>query len=403
MKYNSYLLTLFFFYCISSSAQYQLRNGHLTDWSNIGTSSEHPTYWNSIKNGATGLWSSSAQQVIYRSSDVPHNGVTYSMKLQSRSVLGIIANGAATTGAFNIGSTTATSSNNYAYSKITDSEYCSSLITFPDSISFWAKFIPSSGNSDLAKMGATIHSNAEYRDPEGSNISGQYVVGKATLNIPKTGNGVWVHYTIPFQYTGPANSPAYILVNFSTNITAGGGSSGDQLFIADLSLIYNQNLSMIQIDGINLPEFSPNIYNYDIELDHFPQITANTASSHITSLSIIQATLENPTAQISVLHGGSSKTYQVHVTLSNQISSFLTDELNISPNPSSGNITICNILDDGLSNLNVIDISGKSIMVLKNIQTSKIDIDLSRLQYGIYFIQYSNHKFYKTYKIIVNQ
>jgi hypothetical protein len=78
-------------------------------------------------------------------------------------------------------------------------------------------------------------------------------------------------------------------------------------------------------------------------------------------------------------------------------------ELSISPNPCNGKITICNILDDGLSNLNVIDISGKSIMVLKNIQTSKIDIDLSRLQNGIYFIQYSNKKNYKTYKIIVNQ
>lgn len=403
MKFKIYFVSVFLIYCFTGNAQYQLRNGSLSTWSNLGTSSEHPIYWNSIKNGSTGLWASSAQQVLYRSTDVPHSGVLYSMKLQSRSVLGIVANGAVTTGAFNIGSTSATSTNNYAYSKITDSEYCSSLVTFPDSISFWAKFIPSAGNSDLAKMGATIHSNGEYRDPEGSNNSGQYVVGKATLNIPKTGAGEWVHYTIPFQYTGPATSPAFILVNFSTNITAGAGSAGDQLFIADLSLIYNRSLSMISLDGIPFPDFDPTIFDYEVEMDHIPQVSATTQSSHVTSMVITQATEENVTAQISVLHGGETRNYTIHFTMVNAINTRPLPELSITPNPSNGKITICNIYEDGLSNLNIVDLNGKIVDCIKNIKTSKIDLDLSRLENGIYFIQYSNYKYQKTYKIVVNQ
>jgi hypothetical protein len=402
MKYRVWILFFLSLLNFTSFAQYQFRNGNLGNWSNIGSSSEHPTYWNSIKNGATGLWSSSTQQVLYQSTDVPHNGVTYSMKLQSRSVLGIVANGAVTTGAFNIGSTTATSTNNYAFSKITNSEYCTSLITKPDSISFWAKFIPASGsNSDLGKMSATIHSNAEYRDPEGSNSSGQYVVGKASLNIPKTGTGIWVHYTIPFQYTGPASIPAFILVNFSTNTTPGGGSSGDQLFIADISLIYNRNLSMIQLDGENLSGFDPEINDYYIELDHIPEITATNASSHITSVTITQASEENLFATIAVLHGGATKTYTIHITLTNLISSNSLSELLISPNPSHGIINMCNISDNGMSNITVIDINGKILLTLKNISTSKIDLDLERFESGIYFINYTNKNVQKTYKVIV--
>ena len=403
MKKGIYLMFFNLLLLYPGIAQYQIKNGNFQDWSNIGTNSEHPLNWNSIKNGSTGLWASSAQQVLYRSTDVPHNGITYSIKLQSKSILGIIANGAVSTGAFNIGSTNATSSNNYAYTNTTNSDYSNNLITKPDSISFWVKYIPSSNSgSNNAKMGATIHSNAEYRDPESSNNSAQYVVGKATLNIPKIGNGEWHQYTIPFQYTGPSQTPAFILVNFSTNITPGGGSAGDQLFIADIELIYNRNLNNILIDGTPLTNFEPSNTEYFIETDHIPVVTASAYSPFITSLNTTQATQDNLISTISVLHGGTAKTYMIHFTLTNKIESILNPEIRIFPNPSNGKISICNIIDNGLSNIDVIDLNGKSIMSIKKISTSKIDLDLGRLCSGIYNIIYSNNTFKKTYKIVIH-
>lgn len=122
-----------------------------------------------------------------------------------------------------------------------------------------------------------------------------------------------------------------------------------------------------------------------------------------TSMVITQATEENVTAQISVLHGGETRNYTIHFTMVNAINTRPLPELSITPNPSNGKIAICNIYEDGLSNLNIVDLNGKIVDCIKNIKTSKIDLDLSRLENGIYFIQYSNYKYQKTYKIVVNQ
>ena len=74
MKKGIYLMFFNLLLLYPGIAQYQLKNGNFQDWSNIGANSEHPLNWNSIKNGSTGLWASSAQQVLYRSTDVPDNG-----------------------------------------------------------------------------------------------------------------------------------------------------------------------------------------------------------------------------------------------------------------------------------------------------------------------------------------
>ena len=54
---------------------------------------------------------------------------------------------------------------------------------------------------------------------------------------------VWKRLTVPFV-NGSHTDPRYILATFTTNKTPGGGSSGDEVFVDDICLIYNPSLNI---------------------------------------------------------------------------------------------------------------------------------------------------------------
>lgn len=214
----------------------QIDNGSMENWDNLGSNDEEPSNWNSFMTASGGL-SLFASKQVEQSSDI-RSGASgmYSARVFSKSTIGIIANGNLTLGRINMGSSTPSSTSNYNYTDTGNSDFSQQLNSSPDSIAFWVKYNNSS-STDLARIKAIIHDDYDYVDPMTSE-SEQHVVADAALNFEST-EGSWVRKSIAFDYVGPATTPEYILVTFTTNMIPGGGSDGDEIFIDDVELIYS--------------------------------------------------------------------------------------------------------------------------------------------------------------------
>lgn len=235
---KKHLLSLLFIGTLTFNwAQTQIGNSNFETWENVSDGQE-PTNWSSFLS-ATGAMSWAASDQCESSADIrPGSTGTKSLKIFSLDVFGVIANGNCTVGRINMGSADPSNANNYNSSITTDTQYSEVMTDSPDSVVFWAKFAPNSGNTtDSARISAIIHDNFAFRDPIDAN-SQSHVVATAIKNFAKT-DGNWVRIAVPFDYSGPATTPAFILLTFATNKTPGGGEGDDQLWIDDMELIYN--------------------------------------------------------------------------------------------------------------------------------------------------------------------
>lgn len=216
-------------------AQTQLGNGGMEDWENV-TLGQEPVNWNSFMTAGGGL-AGNADVQVEQSTDVPAGtSGSKSARIWSRNAgFSIVANGNLTLGKINMGSIIVSSIDNHNWTVTGDADFSEAITDTPDSIVFWAKFVPVSGGSE-ARMKATLHDNYDYQDPEDA-TSTSHVVATAELNYTQT-NG-WERIAVPFVYNGAASTVEYILVTFTTNKTAGGGDPDDQVWIDDVELIYN--------------------------------------------------------------------------------------------------------------------------------------------------------------------
>jgi hypothetical protein len=172
--------------------------------------------------------------------------------------MGIIANGNCTNGRINAGSMSASdASGNYAFSDPSQPNYTTAFVGCPDSLVFWAKYIPGGGNvtdaSNKARAHATLLTNARYQDPETKDYSA-IKIAEATSNYSATSSKGWQRIAVPFVYTSVSPSQmAYMLLTFSTNATPGGGNaskkSPDNVYIDDAEMIYNHSLTQLKVDG----------------------------------------------------------------------------------------------------------------------------------------------------------
>ncbi len=315
------------------SQTYQLPNGGFELWDGNGVNDE-PTNWNSFPSAAcdlTGLaalgCSSATSTRHAKSTDTrPGSSGTYSCKIYATkiSALNVIANGNVTTGQIRIGSTTASNAENYNITRNTNSNFRQSLNAKPDSIVFWAKFICPS-ETQHARMSATIHDNYSYRDPETNDPnSSSHVVGKAIKNFTRE-NQTWKRYSLAFDYNFPANNPEYILLTFTTNKEPGAGSESDVLYIDDIEFIYNTKLQNLLVNGIQIPNFSPNTYDYYINaVCGSNQIVSAISQSPNASLTIQQATNSN-LATVNVSSGDKTSVYKIHFNFST--TTYISDEI----------------------------------------------------------------------------
>lgn len=185
-----------------------------------------------------------------------------SAMLSSKMVLGAKANGNCTNGQINAGSKTAdTPAANYNFSDPANSGFNTPFQGRPDSIVFWAKYVPADHNpaneDNKARMSTIITTNARYQDPEAAEDYSDVKIATAAINYAATADMDWQRISVPFTYTENTNQPAYILTTFTTNMVPGGGSSYttgsnlskktylDTVYLDDIELIYNKRISML--------------------------------------------------------------------------------------------------------------------------------------------------------------
>lgn len=224
----------------------QLNNSDFEKWEGSGNTYE-PTDWNSFGTG-TGSQIGTAVSMggthMSESTDVrPGSNGQKSVKIWTTSIFGIKANGNITTGRINAGAMNAQDPQNYNFTDITTEEFSERLNSRPDSLTVWVKYTSASSDSK-ARVSAIIHDNYSYRDPSGSDAeSPNHVVANAELNFSNNG-GAWQRLSIPFNYKGNQLNPDFLLVSFTSNMTPGGGSADDAVFIDDMCLIYKPSLKI---------------------------------------------------------------------------------------------------------------------------------------------------------------
>ena len=243
------------------SNNYALPNGGFEgQWVN-----NEPAAWHSFAS-ATGEFvnfvKGNTQQFVASNDVRPGSEGTQSVLLSSNILLGVKANGNCTNGQINAGSMTADdAAANYNFSDPANNGFNTAFQGRPDSIAFWAKYLPADKDpnnvDNKARMSTIITTNARYQDPEATDYSA-VKVASAVVNYAATADLGWQRISVPFTYTGIEGEPAYILTTFTTNQVPGGGSSAkgklDSVYLDEVELIYNKTLNSFSI-GENALQF----------------------------------------------------------------------------------------------------------------------------------------------------
>lgn len=250
------------------SNNYALPNGGFEgQWVN-----NEPAAWHSFAS-ATGDYANfvkgNTQQFVASNDVRPGSEGTQSILLSSNILIGVKANGNCTNGQINAGSMTADNPANYNFSDPKNTGFNTPFQGRPDSIAFWAKYLPADKNPNnevnKARVSAIITTNARYQDPEHpDSVYTDTKIAAAVMNYSATADMGWQRISVPFAYY-PNNldkQPAYILTTFTTNHVPGGGSSEkgklDSVYIDDVELIYNKTLHSFSI-GENALQFNQRV------------------------------------------------------------------------------------------------------------------------------------------------
>ena len=250
---------------------YQMPNPSFELWHPSDETHVEPDGWHSFES-ATGALMALAGHHLTKSKNA-HSGYACA-RIYSSSIFGIVANGTMTTGRLNADAMSATDPANNAYldTSMPDVDgagmpFYIPLYSHPDSIAVWVRFRQGSVNPEhpYATISAVITDGTYYQDPEDKEYTN--VVAKAKNNKIATTDGEWVRFTAPFVYTENAVEPQAILVTVSTNADAGQGSDGDEVLVDDIELVYNAKVTSLKVNGQEVPGFSPDVFEYEMELE----------------------------------------------------------------------------------------------------------------------------------------
>lgn len=250
---------------------YQMPNPSFELWHPSDETHVEPDGWHSFES-ATGALMAFAGHHLTKSKNA-HSGYACA-RIYSSSIFGIVANGTMTTGRLNADAMSATDPANNAYLDTSMPDVDGAGMPFyipmysrPDSIAVWVRFRQGSVNLEhpYATISAVITDGTYYQDPEDKEYTN--VVAKAKNNKIATTDGEWVRFTAPFVYTENAVEPQAILVTVSTNADAGQGSDGDEVLVDDIELVYNAKVTSLKVNGQEVPGFSPDVFEYEMELE----------------------------------------------------------------------------------------------------------------------------------------
>ncbi|MDD3281804.1 MAG: hypothetical protein PHC83_09600, partial [Bacteroidales bacterium] len=182
-------------FTLQTQAQpYQLPNSGFETWSGTANNAE-PVNFNSFATADCTIGGIMGA-IACPSAKTPHhwkvsgkrtggNG-SYYLTIYSTTLVGVVANGNMTLGQIRVGSTTASSSSNFNYTKRSDTLFSQVFSATPDSIYVWTKFWAASASSQ-ARISAIIHGNTDFKDPNDLNTATAYAA-KAESQFTRTGS-----------------------------------------------------------------------------------------------------------------------------------------------------------------------------------------------------------------------
>lgn len=255
----------------SKEAAYQIANADFENWTD-DENAKIAEGWNSFDTAA-GLFASFASMspMPQKIEGYKGNGV----RIVSKDLLGIYANGNITTGHINMGSTNPTDASNYNFTDRTDVNGNMPFAGRPDAFEVYARFTPGTAKAAAdaeqeqpalqGRVQLILHKDAAYHDPELAEMADEKV-GSANVLIPATEE--WTKFTGEFSYTTDATPEVQYLLASATTNPVPGASKDDQLDLDELRLIYYSTLKDLQIDGKTVEGFSPEKTEYTIESDN---------------------------------------------------------------------------------------------------------------------------------------
>lgn len=234
---------LFLLFNVSLFGQTQLNNSGFEQWEGTGNALK-PVRWNTM-NTADGAYSWAADKgQVEPSTDVrPHSLGKQSIRIYSRSILGVVANGNITTGRVRASSMKATNPENSNSTRTKEKGFFHTFSGKPDSMTVWVK---NNGIDPVqnAYIHAIIHDEFDYSEPPTPECE-PHLVGDALLRFQRCS---WTRKSVAFDYSKQkAKTPKYILIAVGTNQIAGKGDKKDEIFLDDFLMIYNPKISVLPI------------------------------------------------------------------------------------------------------------------------------------------------------------
>lgn len=235
-------------FAVRAQETYMFQNPGFEQWGDIsysGVTQTAPVAWHSYLTGTGAVKANATKYAapLEKGEPRPGSAGTTSVVIKAKNYLtlnlaGNITTGCVEMGHLNQGNTTV----NYNYTDIPGGQ-AMPFTGRPDSMKIWIRF----SGVNKGQIAAYLHSDGRFQFPiaTGQAITAQMVGSAASF---ADSNDQWTEYTIPFNYVGTDN-PAYALVSFTTTNIPGRGSKDDYMYIDDISLVYNSELTEIKYNG----------------------------------------------------------------------------------------------------------------------------------------------------------
>lgn len=314
---------------------YQFPNSDFENWSKVtGKGGDVPADWHTFSVMKCDLpWYAAIGCPVAKNNHSNRvQGVSgYAVELYPKTIAGVLANGALTTGQTRVKEMDPGHRDNYNF----DPEgYRWKFNGRPDSIAFYAK--SNGGMEGKAFFKVFLHDDKTFIDRSTDEVDGTTY---GTMIIAFHPISTWKRFSKVVTYKS-TKTPQLLLGSFSTNRKAGEGSAKDRLALDKLRCIYDKQLSLLEIDGVSQEEMlrlfnDAELATHDgltndgsnsgvCALDYplgvtewtcgiFPVVNAAAKSKLVLDCAVQQATRENPVATITVTHNdGSTFTYKVN-------------------------------------------------------------------------------------------
>ncbi|MBP6696369.1 MAG: hypothetical protein KA175_02040 [Flavobacteriales bacterium] len=218
----------FFAFAAIATAQPQLDNPGFETWQNVGTATEEPEQWSSVKTSDGGtLINNLAPQMVWQSADA-HSG-SWSANLRTVSSILGAATGLLTNGRVHA---ELQIENSYVFTDSTNSDWNTACASRPDSLIGWFKYAPLPG--DKAVIGVLLHVDDGKLPGFGTEPNW---VGGADWESASATVATWERISVPFYYIDN-RAPEYLLMIMTTGDSTN-SQVGTEAWFDDLGLIYN--------------------------------------------------------------------------------------------------------------------------------------------------------------------